>query len=377
MTPVFSNLISPSKSERKKPTRLVLGGEDEGVGGCHQFMGRVLVFGAGLVGGWVADTLAADGHFVTAVDTNPSALAARSPDVVALNVPATAEMVDEHAPDVVVNTLPGRIGHGIRAGLLERGCAVADLAFTAEDPGVLHDLAVQHGGRLVWDIGVAPGMSNLLLAEGVRRHGRLTRGRVRVGGNPVNTDEGWSYMAPFSPYDVIEEYTRPARIVRDGAVTTVPALAERQRFNVEGRGEMEAFLTDGLRSVLNTIPAENLTEATVRWPGHIDRFIELNGAYEEDALVQAWAWDVGRPEFTWMEVVAEGEGSTRWILDDEGRPGGSSMARTTGAITCAVVEHMLDGGVSPGVHAPEAVGHGLLERCLSTYAKHGIVLREV
>ena len=78
-----------------------------------------------------------------------------------------------------------------------------------------------------------------------------------------------------------------------------------------------------------------------------------------------------------MEVVTEGEGSTRWILDDEGCPSGSSMARTTGAITCAVVEQLLDGGVSPGVHAPESVGQGLLERCLATYAKHSIALREV
>ena len=87
---------------------------------------------------------------MTAVDMSASALAARAPDVTVIQAPATHEMVDEHAPDVVVNALPGRIGHGIRSGLLERGCAVADLAFTAEDPGMLHDLAVQHGGRLVW-----------------------------------------------------------------------------------------------------------------------------------------------------------------------------------------------------------------------------------
>ena len=340
-------------------------------------MAKILVLGAGLVGGWVADTLAMGGHQVTAVDMNAEALSARHGHVVVVNASVDRALVRQHAHDVVVNALPGRIGHGIRSSLMEDGCVVADLAFTEEDPGDLHELAVKHGGRMVWDIGVAPGMSNLLLAEGVRRHGRLTRGRVRVGGNPTQMDDAWSYMAPFSPYDVIEEYTRPARIVRNGAVATVPALEERQRFNVDGRGEMEAFLTDGLRSVLDTIPAEELTEATVRWPGHIDRFIALDGSFDEHALVESWAWKPDRAEFTWMEVVVEGDGKSRWILDDEGGPSGSSMARTTGAITCAVVEHLLDGGVEPGVHAPESVGGGLLKRCLATYAQHGIVLREV
>ncbi len=341
-------------------------------------MARILVLGCGLVGGWVATTLANDGHDVVAIDASAVALDNLGPHVTRVLGPASAASADEHDPDVVVNTLPGRLGHGVRTGLLERGINVADLAFTAEDPGTLDGLAQRHGATLLWDVGVAPGMSNLLLAEGVRRHGRLRSGRVRVGGNPVEPDDGWSYMAPFSPYDVLEEYTRPARIVRGGRTVEVPALSERVPFEMEGRGTMEAFLTDGLRSVLETVPAEALIEATVRWPGHIDRYLAHRHALDEDELVQAWAWREDRAEFTWMEVVCEGEDGarSRWVLDDVGRSDGSSMARTTGAVTCAAVDHLLAGGSSTGVHPPERAGEGFLQRCLNRYERYGIALRE-
>jgi len=339
-------------------------------------MGKVMVLGTGLVGGWVADRLAVEGHDVIGVDTTASALEGRNPKVLCIHESAEIELLRKYAPDVIVNALPGRVGDRIRVDLVMQGLAVADLAFTAEDPREHDELAIKAGACLVYDVGVAPGLSNLLLAEGNRRHGRLVNGRVRVGGNPVKPDDNWSYMAPFSPEDVIEEYTRPARILRENQIVTVPAISERVLFEVEGRGEMEAFLTDGLRSVLDTVDAENLTEATVRWPGHINQFIELGDEYNEKELLEAWRWNPQRSEFTWMEVLVEGDGRTRWVLDDEGGAQGSSMARTTGAITCATVEHLLEANVPAGVHPPEALGTSFLDRCLTHYAANEIRIVE-
>ncbi len=298
------------------------------------------------------------------------------PRVTRIEGPASAALADEHAPDVVVNTLPGRLGHGVRPGLLERGLKVADLAFTAEDPADLDALARRHGAALLWDVGW-PRLSNLLLAEG--RAGTDVCARAGSAGRQSGgAGRRMVLHGPFSPYDVIEEYTRPARIVRGGRTVEVPALSERVPFEVEGRGTMEAFLTDGLRSVLHTVPAEELIEATVRWPGHIDRYLAEHETLNEDDLVAAWAWRNDRAEFTWMEVVCEGEGGgrSRWVLDEAGREDGSSMARTTGAVTCAAVDHLLSGDVVPGIHAPERAGEGFLGRCLQRYVAHGIDLRE-
>ena len=115
------------------------------------------------------------------------------------------------------------------------------------------------------------------------------------------------------------------------------ALTERHIINVPGRGKMEAFLTDGLRSVLHSIPATNLSEYTVRWPGHIKKFIDERDAknlnYEK--LVKEWEYIPGISEFTWLEVVAYGknEQGIRWTVSDSGSSDGHSMARCTGLVT--------------------------------------------
>ena len=184
----------------------------------------------------------------------------------------------------------GRVGHNIRKPLIESGHTIVDLAFTEEDPQTLDGLAKAYDSTMIWDIGIAPGLSNMLLAKAQRELGSLDEVSIHVGGkNPTEPDDEWSYMAPFSPSDVIEEYTRPARIVRNGEIITVPALTERHRIEVEGTEGMEAFLTDGLRSVLTTIEATNMAEYTVRWPQHIDRWLSEGDSTPEEELLESLA----------------------------------------------------------------------------------------
>ena len=340
-------------------------------------MDTVVVLGTGLVGNWIVRSLSSDGYKVIAIDADKNVLSTLNDVANTIHAIVDEDLINSLDADVFVNALPGRVGHRIRKILVENGHKVADLAFTPEDPSEVNQLAIDNDSILIYDVGVAPGLSNLLLKEANRRHGRLTLGRIRVGGNPTTKDNGWSYMAPFSPVDVIEEYTRPARIIRNGEIVTLPALSERIRFEVSERGEMEAFLTDGLRSVLRTIDADELVESTVRWPGHIDMYIDKREELSEEELVKAWSWDTSRSEFTWMEVYAEGKGNTTWILDDSGDEKGSSMARTTGAITCAVVKFLLKNQGINGVHPPENFGHELLEICLHEYSKNKIKIHEI
>ena len=338
-------------------------------------MARMCVLGGGLVGSFVASTLHERGHNVRVVDAEP--ILAISPDIECLNSRVNADnllaFVDGF--DVTINCLPGRIGHSIRKHLLSiEGMRIADLAFTAEDPRSLHDLAKKNNASLIYDVGIAPGLSNALLKAAESEMGTLQSGKIWVGGNPQEPDDEWSYMAPFSPSDVIEEYTRPARIRRNGQNVSEPALSERHLISVPGYGQMEAFLTDGVRSLLDTIDSRELLEYTVRWPGHIDRY--LSREYSEDDLIEAWKFDSNRPEFTWLSVlVTNGQQSRKWDVIDEGQDGCSSMARTTGLVTVEVAEMLADGTLSDrGVMPPEVLGTDskLLHRLIAAMRKAGV-----
>ena len=338
-------------------------------------MARICVLGGGLVGRFVACALHERRHAVKVVDSE--VLSGMPTEIEVIQDFVRLETLPELVSgfDVVINCLPGRIGHAIRPSLLSiEGLSVADLAFTAEDPMEYDQLAKDHGSRLIYDVGIAPGLSNALLMDAQCRMGKLSSAKIWVGGNPQKPDGEWSYMAPFSPSDVIEEYTRPARIRRNGKNVTEPALSDRHPISVPGYGDMEAFLTDGVRSLLDTIDSEELLEYTVRWPGHIDRYLSGNDSEEE--LIEAWEFDSDRPEFTWLSVeISNEDGLEKWDIIDEGLDGWSSMARTTGLVTVEVAEMLADGSISQsGVMPPEHLGQDpvLLHRLVNAMQKEGV-----
>ena len=342
-------------------------------------MARMCVLGGGLVGRFVACVLNERGHQIRVVDSQPLS-----------DMPAEIEIIEDFVEldsledivrgfDVIINCLPGRIGHMVRAPLMSiEGSLVADLAFTSEDPRGLDDLAKKYRSKLIYDVGIAPGLSNALLKFAECEMGRLESAKIWVGGNPQQPDGEWSYMAPFSPSDVIEEYTRPARVRRMGQNVTEPALSERHTVCVPKYGDMEAFLTDGVRSLLDTIDSEELLEYTVRWPGHIQRY--LDGEDSEEELIEAWKFDPERPEFTWLAIEVQGvQENRRWDIIDEGKEGWSSMARTTGLVTVEVAEMLVEGAIPEfGVMPPERIGQDqqLLSRLIAAMRREGVEIQE-
>ena len=216
-------------------------------------MKKVVVLGAGLVGREVARDLAP--HFdVTSVDNSQERLEKASTDtsihtrVADLSDAAVVSEVVATA-DVVVGALPGSMAKAALETVIRAGKNVVDIAFFPEDPFELDDLAREHGVTALVDFGVAPGMSNLFMGFHSAQMERVERFECLVGGLPVVRDWPFEYKAGFSPADVLEEYTRPARYVENGQMVIRPALSDPEVVHFEGVGALESLNTDGLRTL--------------------------------------------------------------------------------------------------------------------------------
>ena len=201
--------------------------------------------------------------------------------------------------DLVVTAVPGFMGYKTLEAVIDAGKNVVDISFFPEDALQLDKLAKEKNVTAITDCGVAPGVSNFIIGR-YNEEMKIKSFECYVGGLPKERKPPFQYKAPFSPVDVIQEYIRPARLVENGNIVTKPALSEREIIKFDEIGELEAFNTDGLRSLIftmNHIP--DMKEKTLRYPGHIDLIIALQQAgFFETTPLRINDADISPLEFT-------------------------------------------------------------------------------
>lgn len=366
---------------------------------------KVVVLGAGMVGRAMAIDLSKQ-HEVLSADRDPKALDLLKglPNIQTTQAdladPQGVTSVISHA-DVVVGAVPGFMGFDTLKTVIEAGKNIVDISFMPEDPFPLDELARSKDVIAVMDAGVAPGMSNLILGS-YKENFEVTDFTCYVGGLPRERVWPYEYKAPFSPIDVIEEYTRPSRIVENGEIIQKVALSEPELMDFPGVGTLEAFNTDGLRSLVHTMDIPNMKEKTLRYPGHIELMSVLRetGFFGDEMirvgdqnirpidlttalLFPKWKLGEEEEEFTVMNILISGQKSGKnfhhkYELLDRYDPvtKTSSMARTTGYTCTAVTQLVLDGKYArTGISPPEFVGEveGCLPAVLAYLEKRGVV----
>jgi lysine 6-dehydrogenase len=346
-------------------------------------MGNITVLGSGLVGSVIAKDLSKQ-HCVTAVDISEENLKKLNKDINTIK----ADISDKNQlsklisdTDLVIGAVPGFMGYEMMKNVIELGKNIVDISFYPEDPFKLDDLAKKKGVVAVMDCGVAPGMGNIILAHHDLNM-QVENYECLVGGLPERREWPYEYQAVFSPIDVIEEYLRPARFVENKKIITKEALSDTEIINFKEIGSLESWNSDGLRSLIQTMPhIPNMIEKTLRYPGCIEyikvlresgffsyKEIEINGAkirpidMTSKLLFPKWEMKKGDKDFTIMRIVIKGTENGnpityKYELLDRYQDNTISMARTTG-YTCTAVANLVMNkkykriGISP----PEYLG---------------------
>ena len=352
-------------------------------------MNSIIVLGAGMVGSAMAIDMAKK-HSVTISDFNKTALQKAKQkcndlQTIQLDVTNKSKLQKTIKPfDLVICAVPGFLGFETLEAIIEAEKNVVDISFFPENSLELDALAKKHNVTAIVDCGVAPGMGNIILGY-YNEKLKLTDFECLVGGLPKIKKWPFSYKAPFSPIDVIEEYTRPARYVENGVMVTKEALTDCEYVEFKDVGTLESFNSDGLRSIIFTMPhIKNMKEKTLRYPDHVEyiKVLKSSGFFNEEKIMingveispldfsskilfNEWKLGENEEEITVMRITLKGTDSNNkektiiYNLHDEycSKTNVSSMSRTTGYTATAAANLFLEGLFQEkGVFPPELVG---------------------
>lgn len=379
---------------------------------------RMLVLGAGLQGSAcafdllrnrdVTEVRLADLH----IDHLPEFLAPFSGDRL---IPTPLDVRDREAvlalmrqSDAVMCALPYYFNLEMTECAVEAGAHYCDLGGNTEivfQQKALDERAKAKGVSVIPDCGLAPGMVNILAEHGIRQLDEVEAVRIYVGGLPQHPEPPLNYQIVYSLEGVLDYYTTLSWVLRDGKLTQVTALSEREPVDFEAPvGALEAFHTAGGLSTMafryeGRIPT--MEYKTLRYPGHA----EIMQAIRELGMLDLDPVDVDgikviprevfiatagprlrkpeSPDLVALRVTVDGKRNGRatrlgWELLDYFDPehGISAMMRTTG-YSLAITGQMQARGEarSAGVLTPdEAID---AERYIGELGKRGIEIREL
>ena len=350
---------------------------------------NVLVLGAGFVGSAVVTDLSNNSNLsVTVIDLSQNSLDKLSANNNIKTVQGDCRNLSFligqfNGIQLVVNAVPGFLGFNTLNAAIESGCNVADVAFYPEDPYQLNALAKKLNIAAVVDAGFAPGISSLAAGCLFNEFDSIKELKIFAGGLPKNPVPPFNYKAFFSPVDVIEEFIRPARLMENGKIVEKPAMSDLEQINFPEVGELEAFNTDGLRTLLRTLKIADMSEKTLRYPGHValmsflkevgylspeqisigDRLISPLEVTTE-VLISNWQLEAGEQDLSVLRVIASGvkenkEATVQYDLLDhyDTSTNITSMARTTGFTTSITALAIAEGLITDsGVLTLEELG---------------------
>ena len=296
--------------------------------------------------------------------------------------------------DLVMGFLPGDLGYRLLEACVDVGKNLVDVSYMPENPLTLNDEAARADATIIPSCGLAPGISNILVGHAIGRLDEAQTVHIMVGGLPATPVPPLGYIITFSVESLIDEYTRKARIIKDSKVIDVEALSGLEEVEFPSVGRLEAFYTDGLKTLLHTVKdVDDMWEKTLRYPGHakkMELFKDLGFFDEEPINVDGVSLSPRRlsarlfgqkllmPEvkdIVAMKVEVSGVRGGRHVsysyhlLDQyDERKGITAMARTT-AYTASIIARLILRKVirEKGVVPPEKIG--MSEEFFSTFLK--------
>lgn len=174
---------------------------------------------------------------------------------------------------VIISALPAKLRQKLMQAVIKGKSKLVDITFGND---VISDYIPKTGKLeflIVPDCGLAPGISNFLVGRFASQFDELENVQIYVGGLPNEPVPPLEYKITFASDSVVDEYVNPAKIVENGEIVTREALSGLENFSSESlKYPLEAFLTDGLRSLIDTIKSpKNMFEKTIRYKGHAEK----------------------------------------------------------------------------------------------------------